>query len=583
MRVTHRLLPLALALACIALPTAMFAANTNTPAPYDKLKINWTDLPSAIDDNVHSAIKSMVTKLNENKTKLPQSELNKLTKKTMLQAIEPYGYYSPQIVTHHTHKDGRSIIDTDINLRTPVKVRHITIHIPNKTSAWKNLANSFPLKTGDILTTEAYKNYKSECFQLASDLGYFNAEMSKSTITINRKQHWADIAITFNPHKRFTYGKTIIHSNFLKESFLKRFLPYRPGSLFTNSDITTLQTNLQNTEYFSYLEVIPKPNSKTNQVDIHIYAKTAKRYKYIFGAGYGSDTGMRGTIGMQVLPVNRRGHTFQILSKLAVGYSLIDGTYAIPGKDPVNTQYSAFTRVNQNNLPFGSSLATQFGVAYKHIYHPFEHHILTQVLQLYSLHENSTYTQQSPAYQNMAIAAVNFTFGPPVSSLGVTQIFQWTLGALTARKGLGSYIDLTQFRSSLFMVKLLKEKWRIVVGNEMAINQAKNLYDIPISMQLATGGNNSVRGYPYASIGPGRYLSTATITLQREILKDWYLGAFYDMGSASNQFFTHIKQSAGPTLTRSTPIGGLSFSLAKPINDPNRKHWGFSFSWGTRL
>jgi translocation and assembly module TamA len=563
-------------------PTMAF--GTDKPkALYADLHINWTNLPKPIDDNIHSAIENLVSNLNQNKTVLPNAQLNQLISKTMREAMMPYGYFSPTITITDQHKTNAWIIDAAIDKNNPIIVRHVTIRINNPTAAWQKIASSFPLKKGDILTTASYSDYKDSLYDLASSLGYFDANLNTSTITINRKDYWADIDISFSPNTRYTYGDTSIHTNYLNTHFLQRYIPYKNGEFFDSKTIQSLQNTLQNTQYFSYLEVLPQSDKKSKTVHTQIYSTTAKKFHYILGIGYGTDTGARGTIGVQIIPLNKRGHTFQIMTKLAMQYSLINGTYVIPGKDPLNTQYNLFTQLNQYNLSLGSAMASEVGAGYHHIYHLWRTIKLTQIMQVYQLNETSIYTGQPKNNQTMAIGSIQYTIGPPLTSLNVGQAFQWSVGVLSARKGLGSLLNFTQYNSSISYIKLIHNTWRLALGNEWAMSQIKNLYDIPLSLQLMTGGSNSIQGYSYGSIGPGKYLSIGNIALQRQIWQGWFLGGFYDVGSVSDGFVKDLKQSAGPCLTLSTPMGGLTFSIAKPIDDITQNHWSFSFSWGATL
>ena len=92
-----------LAIIAILIPCALHAttkAKTAVTQPYSHLAIVWTDLPKPIDDNIHSSMQNLVSKLNENKTKLPQAQLNKLIAKSIRQAMSPYGYFSPRVKIH---------------------------------------------------------------------------------------------------------------------------------------------------------------------------------------------------------------------------------------------------------------------------------------------------------------------------------------------------------------------------------------------------------------------------------------------------------------------------------------------------
>jgi len=107
------------------------------------------------------------------------------------------------------------------------------------------------------------------------------------------------------------------------------------------------------------------------------------------------------------------------------------------------------------------------------------------------------------------------------------------------------------------------------------------LSDLPPSLRFFAGGDQSVRGYTYQSLGPrdvtgrvvgGKHLLAGSAELVRDIFKDWGVSAFYDAGNAFDSFaVVHLFQGAGIGLHYYTPVGALNLSLARQVGveDPN--------------
>jgi translocation and assembly module TamA len=106
------------------------------------------------------------------------------------------------------------------------------------------------------------------------------------------------------------------------------------------------------------------------------------------------------------------------------------------------------------------------------------------------------------------------------------------------------------------------------------------LSDLPPSLRFFAGGDLSVRGYAYQSLGAvdangqvegGKHLLEASVELERALFQDWGVSVFYDAGNAFNSFNEiHLAQSAGVGLHYYTPVGSMSLSLARQIgvDDP---------------
>ncbi|HBA71440.1 MAG TPA: outer membrane protein assembly factor, partial [Geobacter sp.] len=105
------------------------------------------------------------------------------------------------------------------------------------------------------------------------------------------------------------------------------------------------------------------------------------------------------------------------------------------------------------------------------------------------------------------------------------------------------------------------------------------LRDIPPSLRFFAGGDQSVRGYSYKSLGPrdasgqvtgGKQLLTSSIELERALFKDWGISLFYDVGNSFNSF-SQVKlfQGAGVGLHYYTSVGALNLSVARPLWQDN--------------
>ena len=75
--------------------------------------------------------------------------------------------------------------------------------------------------------------------------------------------------------------------------------------------------------------------------------------------------------------------------------------------------------------------------------------------------------------------------------------------------------------------------------------QKDPLTDLPPSLRFYAGGDRSVRGYTYQSLGPkdasgnvigGKHLLVGSVEVEYAISKSWSMALFYDVGNAFNNF-----------------------------------------------
>ena len=101
--------------------------------------------------------------------------------------------------------------------------------------------------------------------------------------------------------------------------------------------------------------------------------------------------------------------------------------------------------------------------------------------------------------------------------------------------------------------------------------------ELPVSLRFLTGGDQTLRGFKYRSLGPfniagevvgGKHLLNGSLEYDYPIRQNWRVAAFYDNGNAFNEFDEiEIKQSVGFGLRWLTPIGPLRVDLAFPVDD----------------
>lgn len=159
--------------------------------------------------------------------------------------------------------------------------------------------------------------------------------------------------------------------------------------------------------------------------------------------------------------------------------------------------------------------------------------------------------------------------------------FRYDLNLRGTHQLLGSDVELLQIISEGGW--LLPLPWRLSLYSRFkgAVTLLSDpLSDIPPSLRFFAGGDRSVRGYAYQSLGPldasgrvegGKHLLVGSAELERALGEDWGVSVFYDAGNAFNSFLDYrLLQGAGIGLHYYTRVGALNLSVARQIgvDDP---------------
>jgi translocation and assembly module TamA len=133
--------------------------------------------------------------------------------------------------------------------------------------------------------------------------------------------------------------------------------------------------------------------------------------------------------------------------------------------------------------------------------------------------------------------------------------------------------------------------WRLLGYGSTGVILVDSIDDLPPSLRFYAGGNRSVRGYRYRSLGPtdssgtvvgGRYLLTGSAECERRISKLWRVSAFYDAGNAMDDPTIDLAHGIGIGVGIELPFGKATLDFAYPLTDEGSSQYVF-FSVGADL
>lgn len=548
------------------------------------LTLKATGLTGDAKKNVGTTL-TLLTKSFKNPSKQRLHKIIESAPNNIRNALKPYGYFAPTI--HHSKNrtkkgllityqitPGPRVIVTSVSITLLGAGRHDT--------TFTAAANNLPLKANTPLDTPAYEKAKDTLFDMAANRGYFLAKMNKSQIKIDRTTHTATITLVFNTGPRFLFGKTTIRDKKLAPSFLRRFLPYHYHDPYLLSAIQHLRQDLSNSGYFSRVEIIPDINQAKHHhkrsIPIHILLKDRASRRYTLGVGFGTDTGPRALLGMNWKPVNRYGHSFNASWRAATKNSFLALHYIIPGKNPAtdNTALTIGYATEENGQ--GEANSKSIAIAKTSQLGTWQ-----QILSLKYLNERYNLKDEPRTDANMLIPSATWNLIKSNNNINPSKGYRISFQASGASKAILSHHSFFQVKAQTkYLNSFFDKSSRLILRATAGHTIIKNISNLPLSQQLLAGGANSVRGYSYQGIGPGRNIFVGSVEWQQRIKGDWYGGIFFDAGTVSNKLFGALKKSIGPSLVWLSPVGQIEISLAKPL-DANKSTLHLQFSMGPVL
>ena len=491
-------------------------------------------------------------------------------------ALEPFGYYNATVTAtvEPTGKQYRLMVK--VLPGEPVRLSEVTVTLAGPGSGesdLKTLAAAFPLNKGDLLLHQRYEEAKGALKARALGLGYLDAEFSRHEIRISQPATTAVITLELMTGERYYFGITDIKgAPDYPDGFLRRHLTYTPGELFSYPELGETQRNFANSERFKEVVVTPhKETAEAYQVPVTVQLKQGPRISIRPGVGYGTDTGARFTVRYRDLNMFHLGHEFyshlyvaERLQGLATGYIIPSSTDIRSSttlqlnlqREETQTYTSRIVAVElDRNRSFDTG---KLGTAYVKVQYE----------------EYTVGLQESTS--RLLLPGLRFTDNRYDNPIRPQKGFRYALDLHGTNQLLGSDTALVQILAE--GGHLLPLPWRLslhtrVKGGATLLNDP--LVDIPPSLRFFTGGDQSVRGYSYKSLGPhdasgkvvgGKQLLTGSIELERALFKNWGVSVFYDVGNTFNSFTdVSLFKGAGVGLHYFTPVGALNLSLARPL------------------
>src|SRR5690606_11477789 len=231
------------------------------------------------------------------------------------EALEPFGYYSPQITVERNRSDGGLDVVITVDAGEPVRVRDADIAIlgaGGNDRYLKRDLGEFQPDTGDVFNHALYEASKTRITRRLAERGYFDADFAAHRVEVTRAENAADIELVWSSGDRYDMGPIAFEQTprrVVRDRLLRKLVYWKPGQYYHQGRLDRLRESLVALDYFSRIDIQPHPeNAVDGQVPIEVALTPAKRDVYTAGLSYGTESGPGVRLGLERRYVNDRGH-----------------------------------------------------------------------------------------------------------------------------------------------------------------------------------------------------------------------------------------------------------------------------------
>lgn len=441
------------------------------------------------------------------------------------------------------------------------------------------------LPVGEAFTQGAWDEAKGQGLRALQVRDYPTARLAESHADIDPETAEARLSVTYDTGPAYRFGPLQLRGGSrYDEDGARRLARLPTGAAYSETELLDAQQRLASSGYYDTVFLaLDTESGPPEAVPVIAQVSEAKLQKLVFGAGVSTDSGAR-------LSANHIHNRLPHLGWRATTKALVDREtqsldsewVSLPGDD--HWRWFGAGQLKRETL--GSydvnSVQLRGGL----------NKTLGAITRNYALHYDSARPQGLNAPESSGALSANFGwtarhFNNPQSpsrghGVGLELGLGTTLGSqrepfVRMRLRWQAFVPLGKVAVGGDGTPTVQRESRLALRAEAGAVLARSGATLPASQLFITGGDTTVRGYSYRSIGAttdggalygGRYLGVASAEWQRPIalrgdLTRWESALFVDAGAVTNdlgQVRTQVGVGAG--LRWNSPVGPLQTDLA---------------------
>ncbi len=468
----------------------------------------------------------------------------------------------------------------------------------------QRVQRNWSLQPGQPFTQSAWDSAKNDGLRQLQAHRHPTARIASSRAEIDADKHEARLSVTYEPGPPYRFGPLRVEGSQRYDPDGARRLARLPtGTVYDEAEMLDAQLRLANSGYYDAVFLtLDTEGTDPEAAPVVAQVREAKVQKLVFGPGFSTDSGAR--LSLEHIHNQMPGLGWRAVSKLALDRETHQGSSEWTDL-PDNRGWRWFAGgelqrestgdydVNSSRLRAGRSKST------RHI-------------------DRNFFLQYD--YANSQGLATNVQL-PSDTSTALSVNYGWTgryFNSLTAPTrghgiavalGLGTTLrperdpfvrTLVRWQTFIPAGRVIDDAGtgrnaRLALRAEAGAVLARDGAQIPLTQLFITGGDTTVRGYGYRSIGArtdkgqlygGRYLAVGSVEWQRPIvykgqMTDWESTLFVDAGAVADKVGDlSPRVGVGAGVRWRSPVGPLQADLAYGVKTQElRLHLRLGFSF----
>lgn len=499
-----------------------------------------------------------------------------IIRRDLVKALNAKGYYEARV---------RFIDEPDQQMAGTYRVRTGELYRLNKIELSENQIDQYKeqitLATGDALDAQTVLDQQAALYQsLDKDHCYFDLKVNHA-VTLDRENKTADLQYIIDAGDEASFGKVSFSGqNTIRESYLRKLVPWREGDCFRRSQIETMRTRLFESGLVSRADAaIPSTPNEDGSVDLVFDVKERAHRTVRFGLNYYTDTGIGAIAGWEHR--NFFGAAEKLTTDLTV--SMIEQSLKANFSKPF------FVR-NDQTLNLSTAIKREDTDAYEeigidlggNINRRFTRRLSGSIGGKYSLTRINEDGRSKNTYGMLSVPG-SLTYDSRDNTLDPRQgwYLQGTLAPFMDTLGESDPFIKMLVSGSTYVDMSTKPDLILALRGQIGSIAGAAAANVPASERFYAGGGGSVRGYGFQEVGPmrngnpdgGRSIVTTTAEVRLKFTDTMGMVGFVDAGSVTDSTspdFSDPAVGAGLGFRYYTGFGPIRFDIGVPLTQKDK-------------
>ncbi len=460
--------------------------------------------------------------------------------------LETEGYYSPVVKMDWQSPEGQGKhIVINVDPGKPVKVASVDIEFTGAIATQsaslhpgvEQLRKEWQLPVGAVFRMADWEAAKVALLKQVTAVRYPRAELEDTQAVVNPETDKVALKVVINSGKPVTFGPIkIVGLQRYGEDIIMGQRPVKVGSTYRENALLNWQSRLQDTGYFRSVEVSADLESGLDEVPVTVTVVENMKKHASAGIGYSTDTGERISLSYDNLHLFGRDYKLNssvvLQSKQRTAKADVYLPQSTEGvRDSFGVMYDRSEIEGEDTRVVGANVRRAWGTP------RFEKYVRVEYLNEHTRIDGADgqHSEAMPVTFGVVIRRLNNRLAPTKGYAVEAQAGVAVEPLLTDKSFVRSYLKGLRLQT-------VSENSYLVLRGELGAVFSNGKSGIPSTLMFRTGGDQSVRGYAYESLGVkegdavvgGRYLAVASAEYQYYFLRNWGIAFFVDAGNAGD-------------------------------------------------